>query len=120
IDYKSSETSLHLAEVFYGLALQMLTYLDVVITYSKQWLGAKAIPAGVLYFHVHNPMLNTDNRMSAEQVEQALFKQFKMKGWVLSDPDAVQMMDRTLSRGHSEIIPVGLRADGGFYKNSSV
>src|SRR5690625_7971689 len=45
IDYKSSETQLNLLEVYYGLALQMLTYLDVVLAQSEEWLQAKATPA---------------------------------------------------------------------------
>lgn len=57
VDYKSSKKALDLTEVYYGLALQMLTYLDIVITHSKSWLGDQANPAGVLYFHVHNPMI---------------------------------------------------------------
>ncbi|MDI5788672.1 hypothetical protein PO124_10525 [Bacillus licheniformis] len=36
--------------MYYGLALQMLTYLDLSITHSTDWLGMKASPAGVLYF----------------------------------------------------------------------
>ncbi len=35
LDYKSSEKDLNLTEVYYGLALQMLTYLDIVVTHSK-------------------------------------------------------------------------------------
>ena len=34
VDYKSSDKGLDLAEVYYGLALQMLTYLDLSITHS--------------------------------------------------------------------------------------
>src|SRR5699024_11330085 len=58
IDYKSSSKGLNLIEVYYGLALQMLAYLDVVLSQSEQWLGLKARTGGVLYFLVHNPMLS--------------------------------------------------------------
>lgn len=59
IDYKSSEKDVNLTEVYYGLALQMLTYLDIVMTHSTELVEMKASPAGVLYFHVHNPFINT-------------------------------------------------------------
>lgn len=120
VDYKSSQTSLNLAEVYYGLALQMLTYLDVVITHAGLWLHQQAVPAGVLYFHVHNPLLNTKGRISLDQIEKELFKQFKMKGLVLADEEAVRLMDTVLDTGYSEILPVALKKDGGFYNNSSV
>lgn len=120
VDYKSSQTSLALSDVYYGLSLQVLTYLDVVVTHAETWLGQKGLPAGVLYFHVHHPLLQTTNTISQEEAESELFKQFKMRGLVLADTDVVEKMDSTLDKGHSTIIPVGLRADGSFYKNSSV
>src|SRR5690606_30481409 len=45
IDYKSSSRGLDLNEVYYGLALQMLTYLDIIITHSHHLIGVDAIPA---------------------------------------------------------------------------
>src|SRR5690606_27296107 len=63
IDYKSSQTDLNLADVYYGLSLQMLTYLNVVITYAETMIGQAALPAGVLYFHVHNPLLQQKNAL---------------------------------------------------------
>ncbi len=120
IDYKSSETQLNLTELYYGLSLQMLTYLDVVLTHASQWLGNEARPAGVLYFHVHHPMMQTKNGLPANKAQEAVFKTFKMRGLVDADVATVKMMDKTLDKGHSELIPVGLKADGGFYANSSV
>lgn len=122
IDYKSSETVLHMADVYYGMSLQMLTYLDVVITHAEQWLGTAASPAGVLYFHVHNPMLLRKNSLTAEEAEEALLKRFKMKGLVLADAETAQLMDSSLRErsGHSQLIPVAMKADGSFYKASSV
>ncbi|OEH92426.1 helicase-exonuclease AddAB subunit AddB [Bacillus solimangrovi] len=120
IDYKSSQKNLDLTEVYFGLALQMLTYLDVVITYAKQWLGQEADPAGVLYFHVHNPMLNTTGMMKQEDIEYSLFKEFKMKGLLTAEEKIVRLMDTNLESGHSDMIPVALTKTGGFYKGSSI
>ncbi|HEU5140828.1 MAG TPA: helicase-exonuclease AddAB subunit AddB [Bacillales bacterium] len=120
IDYKSSATSLGLTEVYFGLALQMLTYLDVVLTHAGQWLGREASPAGVLYFHVHNPMLQESQALTPEAIEQKLFKEFKMNGLVLAEEETVRLMDGTLENGHSNIVPAGLKKNGEFYSNSSV
>lgn len=89
IDYKSSQKDLKLHEVYYGLSLQMLTYLDVLLTYSEQWLGQPALPAGTLYFHVHDPLLTSSNGMNKEQAEQELLKRFKMKGLLTADREVV-------------------------------
>lgn len=122
IDYKSGPTALRLSELYYGLSLQMLTYLDVVLTHAERWLGLPAKPAGVLYFHVHNPLLQSRNALPPEAAEAALRKRFKTKGLVLADAEAVYLMDGSLrgKSGHSELIPVAVKADGSFYKSASV
>lgn len=120
IDYKSSQKDLKLHEVYYGLSLQMLTYLDVLLTYSEQWLGQTALPAGTLYFHVHDPLLTSANGMNREQADQELMKRFKMKGLLTADREVVSLMDTALDKGHSSIVPVALKSDGSFYSSASV
>ncbi|OAB30073.1 helicase-exonuclease AddAB subunit AddB [Paenibacillus macquariensis subsp. defensor] len=120
IDYKSSQNDLKLHEVYYGLSLQLLTYLDVLLTYSEEWLGAAAIPAGTLYFHVHDPLLQSANGMNAEQAADELLKRFKMKGLLLSNREVVAQMDTSLDKGHSAILPVAVKSDGTFYSSAAV
>lgn len=120
IDYKSGVKELNLSEVYYGIALQMLAYLDVVLANSKKWLGEEAEPAGALYFHVHNPMLNESDKLADDAIEEKLYKQFKMKGLLLEDEEAVRMMDTGLESGDSLVIPVGFKKDGSFMSRSSV
>lgn len=43
--------------------------------------------------------------MSNEEIEQEIEKQFKMKGLILADVNVVRMMDKTLEKGASKIIP---------------
>ncbi len=112
IDYKSSARDLDLAEVYYGISLQMLAYLDVVIANAPRWLGQKAIPAGVLYFHIHNPMIQSEHPLSEEKIEEERFKKFKMNGLVLHDLEALELMDNQIAEKHSDIIPFGLKKDG--------
>ncbi len=120
IDYKSSQKDLKLHEVYYGLSLQILTYLDVLLTYSEQWLGQPTLPAGTLYFHVHDPLLTSSNGMNKEQAEQELLKRFKMKGLLTADREVVSLMDTSLDKGYSSIVPVAVKADGSFYSSASV
>ncbi|MFG6149502.1 helicase-exonuclease AddAB subunit AddB [Halobacillus sp. B23F22_1] len=118
IDYKSSAKGLDLIDVYYGLSLQMLAYLDVVLSNAEHWLGSKALPAGVLYFHVHNPMISGKQWLEDDEIEQEIFKKFKMSGLLLEDEQLVSMMDTSLEKGRSQIVPAGLKAGGGFYKGS--
>ncbi|HTG70768.1 MAG TPA: helicase-exonuclease AddAB subunit AddB [Candidatus Udaeobacter sp.] len=120
LDYKSSSTQLRLEEVAYGLSLQMLTYLDVLVTHAPAWLGQPASPSGVLYFHVHNPLLALTNSISPSEVNGRLLKRYKMRGLVTADPVTVRLMDDELETGYSELLPVALKRDGSFYSSSSV
>lgn len=114
IDYKSSSKKLDLNDVYYGLSLQMLTYLDVAMTNSKEWLPLHAEAGGVLYIHVHNPMLKTDQELAATTYEEEVLKNFKMKGLLLDNRDVIVEMDETLAEagGRSNIIPAYLKKDG--------
>ncbi|WP_186579095.1 helicase-exonuclease AddAB subunit AddB [Aquibacillus kalidii] len=119
IDYKSSSKGLNLVEVYYGLALQMLAYLDVVLSNSEKWLGTKATPAGVLYFHVHNPMISGNKKLDDKSIEKEIFKKFKMQGLLVENEQIVKMMDTNLDSGSSTIVPAGLKNNGDFRKGSS-
>lgn len=120
IDYKSSHKSLNLTEVYYGIALQMLTYLDVVITHSTSWLGQSASPAGVLYFHIHNPMINSTALLQEDEIENEIFRKFKMEGLMLGDAEVVRMMDQSLESGRSSVISAGIKNNGEFYAGSQI
>lgn len=120
IDYKSSSRGLDLVEVYYGLALQMLTYLDVVLSQSKNWLGMDATPAGILYFHVHHAMLAEEGRLQEDEIEDKIFKQYKMNGLVRAEEEVARLMDTTLDSGRSDIVPIGLKKDGSFYAGSKI
>jgi helicase-exonuclease AddAB, AddB subunit len=120
VDYKSGLKDFNLNDVYYGLALQMLTYLDVVITHSGRWLGVQADPAGVLYFHVHNPSLVLNGKIPAEEAERDLYKSFKMNGLLLEDKQVLQLTDQLPEGGHSEVAPFGIKKDGSFFKSSSL
>ncbi|MFD1017792.1 helicase-exonuclease AddAB subunit AddB [Thalassobacillus hwangdonensis] len=119
IDYKSSAKGLNLVDVYYGLALQMLSYLDVVLANAEQWLGAQATPAGVLYFHVHNPLISGKEKLADDKIEDEILKKFKMQGLLLENQQIAKMMDTSLEKGSSKIIPAGISAKGDFYKYSS-
>ncbi|PLR97675.1 helicase-exonuclease AddAB subunit AddB [Bacillus sp. T33-2] len=120
IDYKSSDKDLNLTEVYYGVSLQMLTYLDIIITYSQQLVGRPADPAGVLYFHVHNPMINASKMLSMDEIEQEIIKRFKMNGLLLADQNVIRLMDQGLGTGDSQIISAGIKKDGSLTKRSKV
>jgi ATP-dependent helicase/nuclease subunit B len=120
VDYKSSSKKLELHKMYYGLQLQLLTYLDVAVTHAEQWLGRKAKPAGMLYMHVHNPMLARTNGLEEASLAREVFKSYKMMGFVSDDLDIVKLMDNTMAPSvTSEILNVKLKKDGNWASASN-
>ena len=99
IDYKSSVKNIDLNEVEKGIQLQLLTYLDAIS------IKEDAYPAGVLYFNLIEPIVKADGYLTEEEIEEKIRKQFKMQGLILADLKVVKMMDKTLEKGASNIIP---------------
>ena len=62
VDYKSSSREFDLTEAYYGLAMQLITYLDVALNDAVQLVGTENVrPAGAYYLHVHDPVLDGQN-----------------------------------------------------------
>ncbi|TFD99257.1 helicase-exonuclease AddAB subunit AddB [Jeotgalibacillus salarius] len=118
IDYKSSVRDLDFTEIYYGLSLQMMTYLDVALMNSAELVQTEAEPAGILYFHLHNPVVKTKKPISTQEMQEEMLKKYKMKGLVLGDEEVVRLMDMTLEEGNSSIISAGLKKDGTLRSNS--
>ena len=106
IDYKSSAKNIDLNEVYAGLQIQLLTYMDAVCKEEDLF------PAGVLYFSLLEQMIKSDRKISEEQIEEELRKNFKMKGLILADIKVIKMHDKHLESGTSKLIPATLTKSG--------
>jgi ATP-dependent helicase/nuclease subunit B len=104
IDYKSSIQKLSLEEIYYGLKLQLLTYLEVILENAEILGGHQAIPAGLLYFPVKDPLITSKLPLSSEKLEEEIFKKLKMRGYILEDTEVVKMMDDSIG-STSKLIP---------------
>ena len=121
IDYKSSDKELELDKVYYGLSLQLLTYLDIVVSNALQLIDLPAEVGGLLYFHVHRPFISHDiddllRQEGYEQtVEQLQYEKYKMNGYLPEDYDVVHLSDQRLGeQSKSDIVPITLKKDGSF------
>lgn len=106
IDYKSSVKSIDLNEVYEGLQIQLLTYLDATCQNENY------LPAGVLYFNLIDPVIKASKNMTEEEIEKEIRKRFKMQGLILADIDIVKSMDKELTLGASSRIPAYLDKEG--------
>ena len=113
IDYKSSARNVDLNEVYAGISIQLLTYLDAICEEKD------LMPAGILYFNLIeknvNPKVKTE-----EAIEEEIRKQFKMTGLILADIEVMKMQDNNLKEGTtSKIIPAGISGKGAINKRDT-
>lgn len=113
LDYKTGNAYINLLEVYYGLRLQLLTYLLVAKNLLARTEGEAVLPAGMLYYFLQNPMLTAERKLSAGEAEKELAKKLRMPGWVLADPAVIQAIDSSLT-----FLKVSLKRDGGIYERS--
>ena len=121
IDYKSGNKDFSLSDVFYGLQIQLVTYLDAVGGEGDRppvTGGPSPTPAGILYFRIDDPIIKGDSKISEEKIELAIMKQLKMRGLLLADVRLIKEMDNTID-GTSLIIPATLNKGDVLGKNTS-
>ncbi|MDD3654146.1 MAG: helicase-exonuclease AddAB subunit AddB [Desulfotomaculaceae bacterium] len=120
IDYKSGRVTVNLSDIFHGLKLQLLTYLEVAIQHAQKLVGRTGLPGAILYFRLDDPLINAAGEIpSKEELEKSILREMKMKGLLLADPDVVRMMDSGMSN-KSDLFQVQFKKDGSFTANSTV
>ena len=106
IDYKSSAKNIDLNEVYAGLQIQLLTYTDAI---CKQ---EDILPAGIFYFSLLEQMVKAEKKITDEEIEDMIRKNFKMKGLIIADVKIIKMNDNTLKSGSSKLVPAALTTSG--------
>lgn len=121
MDYKTGNAAINLVDVFYGLKLQLLTYLLVVYEMMQRRAGSeKVLPAAILYFFVKRPIVSlASHHDSQSSIIAKLEDKLKMPGWILMDKDVIEKIDSTLNvNKKSQFIKVSLKKDGDYEKKS--
>ena len=127
LDYKSGTKSFRLRDIYYGMQLQLLLYMEAFLETGEKILKGPLFPGGIFYFHITDPMIQANSHMSAEEIETLLLKELKLSGLVLKDSTVIQGLDHsfgepgaTLEKISSDIIPVAVSTKGELKASSSV
>ena len=113
IDYKSSVKGIDLNSVYGGLQLQLITYMDAICTLED------FLPASILYFSLLEQIINSNKKLSEEEIESKIKNNFKMKGLVLADIKVAKMHDKNLETGASSIVPIYIDKSGNLSNKKS-
>lgn len=120
IDYKSGRVTVSLQDIYHGLKLQLLAYLDVALQYAEILAGSRGLPGAMLYFRIDDPLVKTAGEIPpAEDLQKMILREFRMSGLLLANPEVVQLMDNSIA-GDSDLIPVQMKKNGEFSARSQV
>lgn len=118
IDYKTGAKAFDLGELFYGLQLQLVIYMNAALEMEEQkHQGKKVIPAGLFYYQMKDPIV--DKEEDEEALEQSILKELRLDGLVNADEQVVNHLDKNLS-GNSVVVPVGRNKNMSLSKASKV
>ena len=119
IDYKSGSKKFDLNELYYGLQIQLLVYLDAILKNSEYILHTQAMPWAILYFKIDDPIIKSKSELQDEEIRKQVLDKLKMNGLLLKDAELVKAMDNDMET-YSLVIPATFKKDGDFSSNSSV
>ena len=109
MDYKSGSTSFDLALLYHGLQLQLVVYMDAALKMQEnRHPGKQAVPAGIFYYHIDDPVIDREDGMTDEEIEAGILRRLRMNGLVNSSLDVIRHMDRDIEK-ESDVIPVALK-----------
>lgn len=116
IDYKSGNKALDLDRAYYGLDLQLFTYLKYIKEEFSKKEGHRnhlIIPSGAYYFHVDDPVIEFG------EGEGAILKNLRFEGITLDGRNNISLTDRSMAdkeglraQSDSQVIKLKTKKDG--------
>lgn len=114
IDYKSGGKSLDLDRAYYGLDLQLFTYLNYIRKeFGKSRKNNLIIPSGAYYFHIDDPVIDFGGG------ENAILKELRFDGITLSGNHNISLIDEAMvynntltPQADSDVIKLKTKKDG--------
>ena len=111
MDYKTGKKSFDLADVRYGLGIQMLLYLFALQRSGGTYFGRPVEPAGVLYLPARDVILRADRAIPPEKLQASLRRELRRSGMVLAEPDVLAAMEHEALESPC-FLPMGISRDG--------
>ncbi len=132
IDYKSGTKKFEINDVYNGLQLQLIIYMEAALEHTKKkYPGKNIIPAGMFYYNIDDPVIKEEDLKKWESeeefkkvVDEAVLKSQKVNGIVNDDENVIRAFDSTIESvkangGDSMYIPIGYTKKGAFKSSST-
>lgn len=115
IDYKSGNTEFDVVDLYYGLQIQLVVYMNAALEVLKNRTKKTVIPAGIFYYNMKDPLIDRGE----DDVERSILKQLKMNGLANCEEDIIEKLEKEDENGYLTI-PVKRLSKGGFSKTSKI
>lgn len=109
VDYKSGDRRFEPFKSYYGLSIQMLTYLEAVIRAGLA-RNEKMIPTAGVYLHLQDPRLDYEPVQTTDQLIPSITKKMKLQGLLVETP-AIDDLEPGLFAGDTGFTPSAKPAD---------
>ncbi len=119
VDYKTGSKKFDLNDLYHGLQIQLLVYLDAILKNSDSILKTKAMPGAILYFKIDDPIIKSKKALDENEIKEEVLKQLKLDGLLLKDAEVIKAMDRDIGT-YSLVIPASFKKSGDFSEKSAV
>ena len=97
VDYKSSNHLFDLTSAYYGLSLQLLTYLNGLQANLTELETSNPRLAGALYLRLNNPTIKA-TELKKNSLDDLKLKEHQYKGIILNDPQLLRELDKSLDK----------------------
>lgn len=126
IDYKSGKMTVDLENLYHGLQMQLVVYMNAAKELEHEKHKEKNVhTAGIFYYNLDDPMVEREETEDA--IDQALLKELRMNGLVNKDAHVIALLDRAFQGENglspstkSWVIPVETLKGGEIGKRSKV
>lgn len=124
IDYKSGNTKFDLFKVYEGLQLQLVVYMNAAMELQKKECpNASVIPGGILYYHIDDPVVETETGIEEgeedEEIKEKILKKLIPNGLINSDEKIYRAFDDEFE-SQSDVAPISVNKNGSLSKKSKV
>lgn len=92
IDYKTGKKDISLSDLYYGLQMQLIIYLQAAVQQEEKQKKKLVIPAGVFYYNIEDPLLDTS--IQETEREKALLTALRLQGLINENDPVLPSVDR--------------------------
>lgn len=113
VDYKSGNTSFEMFDLYYGLQIQLLAYMNVALELQQKETSKRVVPAGVFYYNMKDPIIDGTK---SRDLQAELLKRMKMSGLVNQEKELLAHLENSEK---PISIPISFTKNGEPSKTSS-